>query len=195
MLTLLLGGTRSGKSAVAEQLASQAAAQDGQLVTYVATASVDPEDEDHVRRVAEHRERRPSHWAVAECPQTGDLVTHLRTLPGVVLVDSLGSWLTRHHDFVVDPDPLLAALRDRSRTATTLVVSEEVGSSVHPPTSLGRRYVDALGLMNQQVAAVADRVLLIVAGRALELGPPELSTRSAQLDSPAAAWPLHEEGR
>ncbi len=171
MLTVLLGGTRSGKSALAEQLAQQAAAQDGQSVTYIATAAVDADDEEHVRRVALHRARRPSSWVTLECQQTSDLVSQLRELPGVVLVDSLGSWLVRHPDFVTDTDALLSALRARGRTAPTLVVTEEVGWSVHPPTELGRRYIDALGAVNQQVAVVADRVLLVVAGRTLELSP------------------------
>lgn len=190
MLTLLLGGTRSGKSAVAEQMTAQAAAESGQAVTYVATAAVDPEDQDHVRRVAAHRERRPASWETVECPQTGDLVAQLRVLQGVVLVDSLGSWLVRHHDFVADTDALLSALRDR--TAPTLLVSEEAGWSVHPTTALGRRYVDALGMLNQQVAVVADRALLVVAGRCLELGPPAQPALSFE---PAPGQPATREGQ
>lgn len=168
-MTLVLGGTRSGKSALAEQLAARTATDLGVAVTYVATAVVDPHDQDHVRRVAEHQARRPPSWATAECGQTQDLVGHLRRLGGVVLVDSLGSWLVRHHDFATDTEALLSVLRER--TGPTLLVSEEVGLSVHPPTALGRRYVDALGVLNQQVAAIADRALLVVAGRPLELGP------------------------
>ncbi|MBA2695313.1 MAG: bifunctional adenosylcobinamide kinase/adenosylcobinamide-phosphate guanylyltransferase [Actinobacteria bacterium] len=170
MLTLVLGGTRSGKSALAEQLAAQTAADLGAVVTYVAMAVVDPHDQDHVRRVAAHQARRPPSWATAECAQADDLVDHLRGLDGVVLVDSLGSWLARHPDFEVVPTPLLSVLR--ARTRPTLLVSEEVGLAVHPPTALGRRYVDALGVLNQRVAAIADRALLVVAGRTLELGPP-----------------------
>lgn len=188
MLTLILGGTRSGKSALAEQLAAQAALVGGDSVRYVATAAVDPEDEDHVRRVAEHRHRRPSSWATVECPRAGDLVSHLRILPGVLLVDSLGSWLVRHRDFITDTDALLSALRER--TAPTLLVSEEVGLSVHPPAAVGRRYVDALGVLNQRVAVIADRALLVVAGRTLELDPPGSTDRLPELGPPDRAREL-----
>ncbi len=190
MLTLLLGGTRSGKSALAEQLALQAAVHGGQSVTYVATAAVDPDDTEHVRRVAQHRARRPRGWATVECLQTGDLTSHLRELPGVVLVDSLGSWLVRHHDFVTDTDAMLSALRARTRTSPTLLVTEEVGLSVHPPTELGRRYIDALGVLNQQVAVIADRVLLVVAGRTLELAPSALLSSPREPGPPAPPLPL-----
>lgn len=180
MLTLVLGGTRSGKSALAEQLAGQTAADLGAVVTFVATAVLDPHDQDHGQRVAAHQARRPPSWATAECEQPDDLVDHLGRLDGVVLVDSLGSWLARHADFEVDPAPLLSVLR--ARTRPTLLVSEEVGLAVHPPTALGRHYVDALGVLNQQVAAIADRALLVVAGRTLELGPPSAHRPSGPPD-------------
>jgi adenosylcobinamide kinase / adenosylcobinamide-phosphate guanylyltransferase len=84
-----------------------------------------------------------------------------------VLVDSLGTWVARCDDFAVDTDALVAALT--RRTSPTVVVSEEVGLGVHPETEVGRRWRDAVGEVNQAVAAAADRVLLVVAGRALEL--------------------------
>lgn len=85
----------------------------------------------------------------------------------MVLVDSLGTWVARHPDLAVEADGLLDALA--RRTGPVIIVSEEVGLSVHAPTELGRRFTDELGMLNQQVAAVADRVLLVVAGRILEL--------------------------
>lgn len=168
MIVLLLGGTRSGKSAIAERMAAEHAAASGAVaITYVATAHLDPSDENHARRVAAHQARRPTGWVTVECEEPTDLVAHLRSSTGVVLVDSLGSWLVRHPDFEVDTSALRSALRER--TASTVLVSEEVGLAVHPPTAVGRRYIDALGTLNQQVAAVADRVLLVVAGRTLEM--------------------------
>jgi len=169
MITLTLGGTRSGKSAHAEALVAALAEDHGLGVRYVATAEVDPIDADHVARVTAHQKRRPEQWVNAECPQPDDLLRELREAPEAVLIDSLGSWLVRHHDFVTDTPALIDALR--SRTAPTVVVSEEVGLAVHPPTPLGRMYVDAMGTLNQQVAHIADRATLIVAGRALDLGP------------------------
>lgn len=169
MISLILGGTRSGKSAHAEALVAEIAQERGLGVRYVATAEVEPTDAHHVARITAHQERRPDHWVSAECPQADDLLRELRASTEVVLVDSLGSWLVRHHDFITDTDGLIDALQHR--TAPTVLVSEEVGLAVHPPTPLGRLYVDAMGTLNQQVARIADRATLIVAGRTLDLGP------------------------
>lgn len=159
VITLVLGGTRSGKSEHAERLAADA----GQPVTYLATAVVS--DADFADRVERHRARRPSDWSIID---TGaDLVPALLETEGLVLVDSLGTWVAAHHDFVVDASFLTDALA--ARTGDSIVVSEEVGLSVHPPTELGRRFVDSLGDVNRAVADVADHVLLVVAGRALSL--------------------------
>jgi len=170
VLTLVLGGTRSGKSRYAERLAGRAAEPGHRTVRYVATADVDPSDRAHVARIAAHRARRPATWVDVECGSPEDLPRLLDT-HDVALVDSMGSWLVRHRDFVTDLASLDSALR--ARTAPTVLVSEEVGLSVHPPTRLGRRYVDALGHLNQHLAALADRAVLVVAGRPLELGSAE----------------------
>ena len=168
MITLVLGGASSGKSLVAEGIAGSYGAQ----VTYVATAVPAPGDADHVARIEAHRERRPAGWATVECTAVSDLARHLRQIAGVGLVDSLGTWVTLQEGFDVsaETDDLLAALAERD--APTVLVSEEVGLAVHPPSEAGRRFVEAVGVLNQRLAAVADRVLLVVAGRALELPRP-----------------------
>lgn len=162
MITLVLGGARSGKSAVAERLAAGLPSP----VTYLATAAVDPRDADHVARVAAHQARRPPSWTTVDAAGA-DLSTTLRSRTGTVLVDSLGTWLTGHPDLVADVADLCAALTERA--GDTVVVSEEVGLGVHPSSELGRRFRDALGAVNVAVADVADRVLLVVAGRVLPL--------------------------
>lgn len=167
MIVLVLGGTRSGKSAVAEAIVDELAAADGKI-TYVATAWVDPGDADHVARIEAHRERRPASWATVECRSAEDLPAALAEVTGPILVDSLGTWLTSDPDLAPDVDLLVAALVERD--GPTVLVSEEVGLAVHPPSQVGRRYVDAMGSLNQRVAAVADRAVLVVAGRTLELG-------------------------
>jgi adenosylcobinamide kinase/adenosylcobinamide-phosphate guanylyltransferase len=168
VLTLVLGGTRSGKSTYAEWLAAEAAASSRLPVRYVATARSDPDDPAYLARIEAHRARRPDSWATIECASPADL-PELLHCGEVVLMDSVGAWMVRHPDFRVDLPALDAALD--ARGAPTVLVSEEVGWSVHPPTSLGRRYVDALGELNQHLAARADRAVLVVAGRVLELGP------------------------
>ena len=160
MITLVLGGARSGKSAVAERLASRL----GERVTYVATGTAG-DDADMAARIEAHRRRRPATWTTVEAGD--DLASVVRSLDGPVLVDALGTWVARAHDFAVDGDGLCAALRERQ--GDTVVVSEEVGLGVHPSTEVGRRFRDALGALNQSVAEVADEVLLVVAGRALRL--------------------------
>jgi adenosylcobinamide kinase / adenosylcobinamide-phosphate guanylyltransferase len=164
-LTLVLGGTRSGKSAVAERLAMALPGR----VTYLATAAVDPDDADHQARIARHQHRRPPDWSTIEVPVPGDLPGLLAAVTGPVLLDSLGTWVAGHPDLAVDAQPLAVALR--TRAWPTVVVSEEVGWSLHAPTPVGRRFIDALGECNQAVAALADTVLLVVAGRVLELPP------------------------
>ena len=165
MITLVLGGTRSGKSEVAEALVAQA----GGPVTYVATGRAT--DADMAARIAAHRARRPAAWATAEVVDAADLPGLVSELGGHVLVDSLGTWVAGDPGLSPDAAALCGALvaRDRAGTGDTVVVSEEVGMGVHPPTEVGRRFADALGELNRAVADRADRVLLVVAGRVLSL--------------------------
>lgn len=169
MIVLVLGGTRSGKSALAEGMAARLARSGGD-VTYVATARLDPADADHAARIDAHRRRRPERWTTVECAEPGALPSALRDADGVVLLDSLGTWVAGHPDLDADPGPLIDALRARS--GSTVVVSEEVGLALHATTDVGRRFVDALGEVNRAVSAVADHAVLVVAGRAIELPPP-----------------------
>lgn len=166
MITLVLGGSRSGKSSYAEHLVAGLTAP----VTYVATAIVDPGDADHVGRVEAHRRRRPAEWRTVECTDPADLPSLLDDLDGTVLLDSLGTWITGHPELRPDTSALVRALA--RRRGDTVVVSEEVGLAPHAPTEAGRRFADSLGGLNQAVAAVAERAVLVVAGRALELPAP-----------------------
>jgi len=167
-VTLVLGGTRSGKSAAAEQLTARGAGSGP--VTYVATAVGEPGDEAWRARIDAHRARRPPSWRTAELERGGDLAGLLDALDGPVLVDSLGVWAAGFDDFVVPTAPLCEVLAARGRRGVpTVLVSEEVGLGVHPVTPAGRAFADALGMLNQAVAAVADRTLLVVAGRTLLL--------------------------
>ncbi len=161
MITLVIGGTRSGKSDVAARIA---AAHDEPVTVVVPTIVA---DENFAQRVRDHQERRPEAWTTVECgPALPDAV-HAAT--GTVLIDSLGSWIAGTDGFTVDTTALLDALR--GRPDPTVVVTEEVGLSVHPPTDTGRHFADQLGALNTAVAAVADQVLLVVAGRVTRLEP------------------------
>jgi adenosylcobinamide kinase/adenosylcobinamide-phosphate guanylyltransferase len=165
MITFVIGGTRSGKSLVAERLAEGT----GAPVTYVATAEVG--DEDFRGRVDAHRARRPAAWKTVESDT--DLAATMQSLDNTVIVDSLGAWVARLLDGSagVDIDAYVETLcrAIAARRGSTIVVSEEVGLGVHPASAVGLRFADALGECNRRVASVADRVLLVVAGRALSL--------------------------
>jgi adenosylcobinamide kinase/adenosylcobinamide-phosphate guanylyltransferase len=160
MITLVLGGARSGKSAFAESLAVAA----HQPVTYLATAIVG-DDADFAERVRKHRERRPSEWRTVECGS--DLPAALEATTHTALVDSLGTWLAGLADFEADSDGLCRGLL--ARRGDSIVVSEEVGLGVHPSTAVGGRFRDRLGELNRVVSEIADDAYLVVAGRALAL--------------------------
>ncbi len=166
MITLVLGGARSGKSEFAERLAAGSAAG-GVGVTYVATAVV-AGDADFDARVLRHRARRPATWRTDE--PGADLVGYLRHEPDPVatlLIDSLGTWVAAAPGFAVDAPALCRALAGRE--GDVIVVSEEVGLGVHPSTAAGSRFRDVLGEVNQAVAAAAGPVYLVVAGRPMLL--------------------------
>jgi adenosylcobinamide kinase/adenosylcobinamide-phosphate guanylyltransferase len=164
-LTFVLGGARSGKSTHAERLVSARAAP----WTYIATAQA--YDGEMRQRIAEHRARRGEGWETVEAPS--DLVGALEAVPDgrAVLVDCLTLWLTNHmladSDMVVECDRLIGTL-SRPR-GPWVVVSNEVGLGIVPDNALARRFRDAAGLLNQQVAAAAGSVLMMVAGLPLKV--------------------------
>ena len=173
----MLGGARSGKSAFAERLASHRQTQSGGRVLYVATAEA--LDADMERRIANHRQQRPPEWDTLEEPL--DLPSALPpALSGydTCLLDCLTLWvsnmlLTMEGNPGAEQEILSAAHRlmesYEQSSATWIVVSNEVGLSVVPSTRLGAVYRDALGRVNQAVAARADKVYFMVAGLALEM--------------------------
>jgi adenosyl cobinamide kinase/adenosyl cobinamide phosphate guanylyltransferase len=165
VIVLVLGGTRSGKSEVAERIATEL----GAPVTYVATGSPRVDDSDFRERIDAHRARRPKEWTTVEAPR--DLISIVGAIDGTVLIDSLGTWIANADEFDVDAAALGRVLNERR--GSTIVVSEEVGLSVHPATDVGRRFVDAVGECNRTVSAIADRAVLVVAGRVVELGIPD----------------------
>jgi adenosyl cobinamide kinase/adenosyl cobinamide phosphate guanylyltransferase len=168
-LVFLLGGARSGKSALAVRTA---AAWPGPVV-FVATAG--PGDDGEMRaRVEAHRAERPDGWTTVEEPL--DLAGALAAAPqeACVVVDCLTLWVANALEAASPDDDVERAAEEVARLAAardspTVVVSNEVGLGIVPPTPLGRRFRDVLGRVNAIVAASADRASLVVAGRELEL--------------------------
>lgn len=168
MITLVLGGTRSGKSAIAERLAGSMPPP----VTYLATLAVG-DDRELAERVSRHQARRPPDWTTVEHGPGADIAARLRSIAGTVLLDALGPLVAGSPDMRVDAAALTAALCERD--GDSVIVSDEVGMGVHPYSADGRCFRDELGQLNQVVASVADDVLLVVAGRVLELRPFDLT--------------------
>ncbi|MGN6751773.1 MAG: bifunctional adenosylcobinamide kinase/adenosylcobinamide-phosphate guanylyltransferase [Intrasporangium sp.] len=171
-VTLVTGPVRSGKSRHAEDLLSA-----HPEVVYLATGPQPGTDPEWTARVAEHRARRPSGWTTVE---SLDIAAVIRRAEQPVLVDCLGTWVTRLVDDVGWDDLAaaglaLAAARDAllSALATAAVpvvlVTNEVGWGVVPPTASGRFFADELGRLNAAVSGRADAVHLVVAGRVLDL--------------------------
>ncbi len=166
-LTLVLGGARSGKSRHAEALLGRCASP----WLYVATAQAF--DHEMRARIAEHRARRDAGWRTVEAPL--DLPGALDEAGGApVLVDCLTLWLTNvmlaEHDLPAAEAALLAALA--RRRAPTVLVSNEVGLGIVPDNALARRFRDSAGRLHQDLAAVADHVVLTVAGLPMTLKGP-----------------------
>lgn len=173
MRNLILGGARSGKSHLAEQLAKDS----GLAVTYIATS--EPLDGEMNERVRLHRARRPADWALIEEPLA--LAAVLRAQASAercLLVDCLTLWLTNllllddPQRLVEERDALLDCLH--TLPGMIILVSNETGLGVVPMGELTRRYVDAAGLLHQAAAARCERVVLTVAGLPLMLKGPAL---------------------
>ena len=167
----IVGGARSGKSRFAIERFSP-----DDRVVFVATAEA--RDEEMAKRIARHRAERPSRWSTLEEPI--ELVSRLRDLDegyDVVIVDCLTLWVSylllrgERDDAILERADALAGLI-RNRRSSITGVSNEVGEGVHPETAAGLRFRDALGRVNQQVAAACETVVLMVAGIPLTVKAP-----------------------
>jgi adenosylcobinamide kinase/adenosylcobinamide-phosphate guanylyltransferase len=168
MHTLILGGARSGKSALAERMAQ--ASNHG--VVYVATAQA--LDTEMAARIAHHRARRPAQWTCVEAPLAlADTLRAQARADRCVLVDCLTLWLSNllgHADasaFERERNALLAALPQLP--GQVLLVSNEVGMGVVPMGELTRRFVDETGRLHQALGAQCERVIFVAAGLPLFL--------------------------
>ena len=167
MKTLVLGGVRSGKSQLAEDMAEDMAICTGMKVSYIATARVG--DAEMRERIDLHRARRPANWGSHEEPvQLARMLSELAHTDGCLLVDCLSLWVT---NLLLDEDAAriddeIAALLDflPDCPGELIFVSTESNLGVIPMGELSRRYCDRLGLLHQDIARQCDRVILTVAG-------------------------------
>ncbi len=163
MKQLILGGMRSGKSALAEKLA----AQTGLPVTYIATAR--PGDEEMTARIKAHQNQRPGDWKLVEEPLF--LAKTLRAQAAknhCLLIDCLTLWVTNlllHDDpelFARQKNELLEILPDLP--GEIILVSNETNMGLVPMEALSRRFCDESGRLHQDIARISRRVILVVAG-------------------------------
>ncbi len=159
--TLILGGIRSGKSALAE---SQARAAQGPVI-YVATATAG--DDEMTQRIARHQARRPENWGLVEEPR--DLAAVLRRHHGeapCLLIDCMSLWLSNllmdESSLEAQCDAFIQALEDYP--GSVVIVSNEVGLGIIGMDALTRRFCDELGWLNQALARRCDNVAMSVAG-------------------------------
>jgi adenosylcobinamide kinase / adenosylcobinamide-phosphate guanylyltransferase len=173
---LITGGQRSGKSRYAESLLADQA-----QVTYIAPGPIpDPaRDAEWAARIGAHQDRRPATWTTVE---TTDLPAALRAAAPPVLIDCVGTWLTATVDHLGTWDTPLdqwrAAFHDRlaallaawqDADGLVIAVTNEVGMGLVSERRSGRVFTDLLGRVNQDVAALSDEVVFMVAGRPLRL--------------------------
>ena len=168
LITLVLGGARSGKSRYAEWL----------ITTYpkpwIYVATAEARDEEMAERIAAHKARRAAGWQTVEAPH--ELSGALRTAPAdaAVLIDCLTLWLSNLMESESDIEAQTAQLQEAlaERPGPTVIVSNEVGLGIVPDNALARRFRDLQGSLNQQLASQAERVIMMVAGIAVAVKSP-----------------------
>ena len=167
MLTLILGGARSGKSRYAEQCAKASAAE----VYYIATAQA--KDEEMLQRIRRHQRDGPVNWHTVEEPTKLARILGAMAKPErCLLVECLTLWLSnvlfddnghfQEQDFQQERAEFLSVLTDLP--GNIILVSNEVGSGVVAVDRMTRRYVDEAGILHQKLAEISDRVILVTAG-------------------------------
>jgi adenosylcobinamide kinase/adenosylcobinamide-phosphate guanylyltransferase len=171
MIELVLGGARSGKSRYAEQSALAAAAAGS---VFIATAQ--PLDDDMAARIARHQADRDERWQTVEAPIRLAAALERLCAPGrSVVVDCLTLWMT---NLLLAPDDTTLSGEQQALLAllprlpgNVFLVSNETGMGIVPLDALSRRFVDETGRLHQQLAALCDRVTLLVAGLPLRIKP------------------------
>lgn len=165
MKQLILGGARSGKSALAERLAKES---EGKVV-YIATSALIDDDPEMLERIARHRDRRPKAWAlIEETFYLADAIQINQSPDNCIIVDCLTLWLSNlllqdeGKYFEQQKAALISLLHEFQ--GNLILVGNEVGMGIVPMGELSRLFQDESGRLHQQLAAVCDRVILTVAG-------------------------------
>ena len=170
-MTLLLGGARSGKSALAVRLASASSRR----VVFLATAEA--RDDEMADRIDRHRAARPAAWTTVEVPLAlGEAIRDVEE-GACMILDCLSLWVSNEMEVGTDDDAIVAKARRvagalAAREAPTVVITNEVGLGIVPVNELARRYRDVLGRVNAAFVEASETAYFVVAGRALPLEEP-----------------------
>jgi adenosyl cobinamide kinase/adenosyl cobinamide phosphate guanylyltransferase len=169
-MLLLIGGARSGKSRLAVEMAER----HGGPVCLIATGEAS--DEEMTERIERHRRERPESWQVIEESRQLDAALGQTGVEETLIIDCLTLWVS---NLMIDRDDgsIIDLAKATARTASardalTIVVTNDVGLGLVPMDPVGRRYRDLLGLVNREFSRQAEKALLVVAGRTLELERP-----------------------
>lgn len=169
-LTMLLGGARSGKSALAVQLMTEAPGDVAMIVT------AEGGDSEMSERIRQHRSSRPQQWLVVEEPT--EILAAIRDMDDEagLIIDCLTLWVSNLMALGLEDREMLelarsAVERARARPGQTIAVSNEVGSGIVPDNVLARRYRDVLGSVNSIWARASDAVFMTVAGGVIQIHP------------------------
>ncbi len=170
-ITLALGGARSGKTSYAETTALNLAAEknkdvnnNGKKAIYVATGQAF--DDEMAARIARHRDIRADRFITIEEPLDLAAVLARHGAGDVLLIDSIGTWLTNHMIAESNMEDVINGLISAltATTATVVLVSDEVGMGIVPEGAMSRAFRDHIGMTNQRVGMIADTVAFLVAG-------------------------------
>ena len=167
-LTMLLGGARSGKSALSSRLARAS----GLPVVVVVTGEA--RDEEMAERIRGHRAARPADWVTVETPRAVLDAVRDADAGAFVLLDCLTLWVSNTIEAGLDDDAIVDEAREiastlAEREAPSVVVTNEVGLGIVPMHELARRYRDTLGRVNAAFVDGAERAFFVVAGKGLTL--------------------------
>lgn len=162
MIEFVLGGARAGKSAYAERRAHESSTP----VTWIVTAQA--RDAEMAARIEAHRARRPADCRVIEEPlHLANALDQITSPAGLVVIDCLTLWvanLLQAGTDAIQTEQETFLHKIKEKEWNLIVISNEVGAGIVPVNALARRYRDDLGRLNQRMAEIADRVLLMVAG-------------------------------
>ncbi|MBC7796772.1 MAG: bifunctional adenosylcobinamide kinase/adenosylcobinamide-phosphate guanylyltransferase [Pyrinomonadaceae bacterium] len=186
MLTLILGGGRSGKSRYAQTLC-----ENYEKVVYVATAQRDSSDEEMSARIARHETMRPKHWQIIEeTVYLAEAIELSEVENSIVMIDCATVWLSNLMWKYRENPPKevesiilkqVEKLAKASKTRETIIVSNEVGSGIVPMNEVARQFQDLQGFTNQILAREAEKVYLIVAGLPLTLKSPKSQVQESKV--------------